>query len=400
MNNLSEESVLRRSELLLSAEYQKPEDETGEIIAGIWQRVLNVDLVGLHDDFFEIGGDSLGASVLAGELESRFHCKFSPSHIVEASTVATQIAYIERQKEKQKNFSCTIPSNLIVFNEGGRKTPLFIVHGAVGFTIYDKRFLEGIDKDQPIVFIEAPGLDGKESPLERIETMAEYYLRAMRQIAPEGNWLLAANCSGGLIAMEMCRQAEGSGEKVSQLMLIDPLPHLFLTPRQKQWRRLKKKWRIPRLKSLRTEWKQMTQFLKNYLSRGDDKEAAAYESSLDDRSWRQSKLETRFRMRADGQQTSWVPSETIYSAEAMRQVSRSFGKAVREYALPGWEGRVFVLRSSDSNRDADILNTYFPNAKSRSTPYSHHNLFTDGLPDILKFLNDAINAASGEPFLL
>jgi len=398
MSNLDETSVLRRSELFLSTDYQKPEGEVEEAVAGIWRRVMNVDSVGVHDDFFEIGGDSLAAAVLASELESRFGCKFSPSNMIEASTVAEQVAYIERQREKQGDSSCAIPSNLIVCNAEGKKAPLFIVHGAVGFTIYDRRFMEGFDKDQPVIFIEAPGLDGKEPPLESIETMAEQYLYAMRQVAPEGNCLLAANCAGGLIAMEMCRQAEKAGENISRLMLIDPMPRLFRTPRQKCWLHYRKRWRAAaRPKRFRSGWKQLRLSVKNYLSRDDEGELA-YEASLDARRRRQSKLETRIRMRVGEEQSSLFPSETAYSAEAMRQVSRSFSKMIREYAASRWEGQAFVLRSSDSSGNIAVLNAYIPNAKVRIASYPHRNLFTDGISDVQIFLNDVIAADSWEAF--
>jgi thioesterase domain-containing protein/acyl carrier protein len=392
MNDLDEESVLQRSELYLSTDYQKPEGEVAETIAGTWQRVLNVDLVGVNDDFFEIGGDSLAATVLASELEKHFLCKFSPSSMIEASTVATQTAYIEQQKPARP-----VPDNFIMCNAEGKRAPLFIVHGAIGYTVYDRCFLEGFDKDQPIVFIEAPGLNGKESPLECIEKFAERYLRAIRQVAPEGNWLLAANCAGGLIALEICKQAERAGERISRLMLIDPMPRLFRTPRQIFWLQWKKRWRAPMPARFRSGWKRLRLSLQNYLSRDDESELA-YEVSLDARKQRQSLLEARIRMRVGEQKSSLIPSEIAYNAEAMRQVSHSFSKAIHDYASPRWEGEAFVFRGSESSRNLDVFNTYIPNAKIRISSYPHRNLFTDGILDVQKFLNDVIAADSRGTF--
>ncbi len=392
MNNPAEESVLQRSELYLSTDYQKPEGEVAETIAGTWQRVLNVDLVGIHDDFFEIGGDSLTATVLASELEKHFHCKFSPSSMVEASTVTTQAAYIEQQKAARP-----VPDNFIMCNAEGKRAPLFIVHGAIGYTVFDRCFLEGFDKDQPVIFIEAPGLNGKESPLECIGKFAKRYLRAIRQVAPEGNWLLAANCAGGLIAMEMCRQAERTGERISRLMLIDPMPRLFRTPRQIFWLQWKKRWRVPMPARFRSGWKRLRLSLQNYLSRDDESELA-YEASLDARKQRQSLLEDRIRMRVGDQKSSLIPSEIAYNAEAMRQVSRSFHKAIQDHASPRWEGQAFVLRGNESSQNLDVLNAYIPNVKIRISSYPHRNLFADGILDVQKFLNDAIAADTEETF--
>jgi len=392
MKKLSEEPAMRRSELLLSTGYVEPQGDIGETLAGIWRRVLNIDLVGLHDDFFEVGGDSLGASVIAGEIESLFGCKFSPSLLVTASTVAAQVSYVEQQRNRQQS-GLSVPSNLIVCNASGRKPPLFIVHGAIGFTFYDKRFMEGFDKDQPVVFIEAIGLDGREPPLDCLKTIAVRYLDALRQVAPEGNWLLAANCAGGLIAMEMCRLAALQGEVVSRLMLVDPMPRLFKNEYQIRWRRWCRRWRSPLPKRWREAWKQ---FWQKARGSNDDSEQAAYDVALDVRKHRQSDLEMSIRMRTGQQESTLVPSQIAYSAEAMRQVSRNFGTAVENYAVSRWEGKVFILRSSDSCGNIGVLNTYLPNAEVRIVSCSHHRLFTDGLSDIQKFLNDMITADLGK----
>ena len=39
--------------------YKAPQNELEEQLVQIWKRVLDVDTVGIHDDFFDLGGDSL-----------------------------------------------------------------------------------------------------------------------------------------------------------------------------------------------------------------------------------------------------------------------------------------------------------------------------------------------------
>lgn len=411
MTDMNQEPLLRRSDLMLSAPYQKPEGGIGQAVADVWQRVLNVDLVGMQDDFFEIGGDSLMASALSAGLESRFDCRFSPGNIVEASTVATQIAFIERQLEKQKDVAGATPSNLTVCNERGRKAPLFILHGAIGFTLYDKRFLEGFDKERPVVFIEAIGLDGKETPLEHIESIAERYLAAVRQIAPAGNWLLAANCAGGLIALEMCQQADRSGDKVSRLLLVDPMPQIFRTAFQTYIRWLRK--RLPRIfiKTAFQEyiWRSKKRWLahiprqvRSFAGRSsdqDDNEQVAYEEFLEKRRKKQSRMEDKIRQRAGEVPNSMVSSQVAYSAEAMRGVSQGLEKAFKRYASSRWNGPTFVLASDDRSRHMGTLRSYFPCAKFRLTSYDHRSLFTQGLLDIPKFFNDSLDPDAENSFL-
>src|SRR5205085_446835 len=45
------------------AGYAPPRTMTEEVVAGIWEDVLKLERAGVHDHFFEVGGDSLLATV-------------------------------------------------------------------------------------------------------------------------------------------------------------------------------------------------------------------------------------------------------------------------------------------------------------------------------------------------
>jgi amino acid adenylation domain-containing protein len=52
----------------LSVPYVAPGNETEQILANIWQELLGIQQVGIHDDFFELGGDSLKAVNLVSRI--------------------------------------------------------------------------------------------------------------------------------------------------------------------------------------------------------------------------------------------------------------------------------------------------------------------------------------------
>lgn len=56
----------------ISTVYVAPRTDTELKIAAVWQRVLGVEKVGLNDDFFELGGDSLNIVQLNNELKQIF----------------------------------------------------------------------------------------------------------------------------------------------------------------------------------------------------------------------------------------------------------------------------------------------------------------------------------------
>ncbi|WNV87578.1 non-ribosomal peptide synthetase [Umezawaea sp. Da 62-37] len=51
----------------LAQQYVAPVGATEEVLAGIWQRVLGVDRVGRHDNFFDLGGDSIRSIQVLGQ---------------------------------------------------------------------------------------------------------------------------------------------------------------------------------------------------------------------------------------------------------------------------------------------------------------------------------------------
>jgi amino acid adenylation domain-containing protein len=71
---------------LLAAEASSP--VSGEGLAGLWGEVLGVSEVGPEDDFFDLGGDSRLALVLAGEVLKRFDTEASPGRLLACRTVA------------------------------------------------------------------------------------------------------------------------------------------------------------------------------------------------------------------------------------------------------------------------------------------------------------------------
>lgn len=391
----ADKPVLKRTELGLSTPYCQPKIEAEQSVAEIWQAVLNVDQIGIEDDFFEIGGDSLAATILASVLESQTGVKFSPSDIIEYSTVARQAVFLELQRNERSRPVNTLPSYLNLFNSSGTKKPLFVIHGGSGFTLYGKNFLDGLGRDQPVGFIEAPGLDGKGPRFKSIKEYAECYLDAIRRAAPEGEWQIAANCLGGIIAIEMCLQAEKQGERVSRLILIDP-PNL----REKHLKNQRKKIRSFIRDKFRSTWLKTRRFRHinvtgcntsgavSDVSVDYDEEAAAYDEEIE----RRAKLQENFDKNVSRRLKGTVPSRITYNTEAMRLVSHDLHAAILEYEFHKWYGNAFLLACRDRSRNLKFWKRCLPNIQFQTAKdFDHYGVFHDGLPLMLAFLRNAMS---------
>jgi len=77
-----------------------PEDFTAtesgieQFIVNIWQELLGVEPIGIHDDFFKLGGHSLLGTQVLARLRERFKVDISLRTIFEASTPAELAQYI------------------------------------------------------------------------------------------------------------------------------------------------------------------------------------------------------------------------------------------------------------------------------------------------------------------
>ncbi|MFF2089443.1 amino acid adenylation domain-containing protein [Paenibacillus sp. NPDC058174] len=76
-----------------------PRDEMEEVIAAIWKEVLGepAGTIGIHDDFFEIGGHSLKAAVLAGKLQQATGAAVPLSLLFELTSIAEMAAWLKER---------------------------------------------------------------------------------------------------------------------------------------------------------------------------------------------------------------------------------------------------------------------------------------------------------------
>jgi amino acid adenylation domain-containing protein len=80
----------------LAASYVAPRDPDEEILAGIWTQLLQVQQVGIHDDFFALGGHSLLATQLVSRVRNVFQVEVALRQLFDKPTIAGLVAEIKR----------------------------------------------------------------------------------------------------------------------------------------------------------------------------------------------------------------------------------------------------------------------------------------------------------------
>jgi amino acid adenylation domain-containing protein len=71
----------------LNTPFVAPRNPTEEKLAQIWSEVLDLDEVGVYDSFFDLGGDSLKATLMSFRVFDEFHVELSMLFFIETPTV-------------------------------------------------------------------------------------------------------------------------------------------------------------------------------------------------------------------------------------------------------------------------------------------------------------------------
>lgn len=179
----------------------------------IWADTLNLPQVGIHDDFFELGGDSfMGVDLLMRVIEEFGADHLTLSSIIEAPTV---VRFAKLVETKDNHFSCLVP-----LRSTGSRPIFFLVPGAGGNVLSLSQYLQFLPQEQPIWCLQAPGLDGSE-PAKTVHEIAALHTTAIRNLQPAGPYYLGGASHGGTIALEIAQQLLSAGEEVRLLFMQD-----------------------------------------------------------------------------------------------------------------------------------------------------------------------------------
>jgi len=230
-----------KTNLNLQQDYLAASDDIQQKLVAVWEKAFGIQPIGIKDDFFDLGGNSLMATFMVGEIEKLFDTKLNQAVFFEASTIE-QLAAIIAQKE-------TASENVVKINQNGKKTPLFIISNT---SFLYQEMIENLDIEQPIYIIK--------EELAKTSEMASACLQQMRSIQPNGPYYIMGHSYEGLVSYEIARQLQELNEQVAFLGMLDSaIPEVENRARNKtslykRYRRLKTVFQLP--------WKDIINFFK------------------------------------------------------------------------------------------------------------------------------------------
>ena len=82
----------------VEATYVAPQKEIERTIAAVWQEVLQIEKVGIHHNFFDLGGQSLAIARVIGKLQEVFAKKLSIVDLFQYPTISSMAQYLSREE--------------------------------------------------------------------------------------------------------------------------------------------------------------------------------------------------------------------------------------------------------------------------------------------------------------
>lgn len=207
-----------------------PRDDVEERLAAVWRETLASGAVGIHQDFFKIGGHSLLALELAARISKEFGREFPLAQVFAATTIAEQGALLQASQEVSKR--AMVPLNSSV---GQERLP---IHCLCGVNLYQSLAV-ALGDEQPVQAMYVPEEEAlfgggqmaeNYDPQEALGVLAKAYWEMIRADRGDGPVRLMGFCFGGALAYEVALLAEAEGVPVAQLVLLDAVI----------WKRLKR----------------------------------------------------------------------------------------------------------------------------------------------------------------
>lgn len=301
-----------------------PDSEMESKLAAIWERVLEIKPIGIEDNFFDLGGDSLLAAQLFAEIEMAFNKKLPLSILYTAGNIHEQ-AVILHQKKLEADWS-----PIVKVRAAGSKPAIFCFPGKGGNPIRFRHLSQHLGEEQPVYMLQSRGLSGTVTPYVRMEDIAADFKKSIQEVQPKGPYYLIGSSGGGMVAYEIAQQFITAGEEVRVLAFVDSYGPSYLK-------------RQPSTKRLLQRVYKLTQFIGKHIAnlRVATREGKRkYVSHYIKEGWRRvkglPKMLSAIIMQARGAKLS----------PELVEVEKANLKAYIEYQPKPYPGRVILFRAS------------------------------------------------------
>ncbi|PSL44995.1 amino acid adenylation domain-containing protein [Chitinophaga niastensis] len=216
-----------------SAEYTAPRNKLEEKLGLIWQEILGKEKIGIKDNFFESGGNSLLVIRLIWAIRKELDMEVSTIDVFSCPTIALLSGILEQRNNSEvlSDIGTEANKHVLLLNKGKKEYPLFIAPGTTGICDAYFELAAALNDVGAVYGLYMEGLFEGEQPLDSITAIAAKNIAWMKEIQPVGPYRLVGHSFGGIVAYEMTKQLESNGEKMDLVAILDTV---VLSGKEKQ----------------------------------------------------------------------------------------------------------------------------------------------------------------------
>jgi enterobactin synthetase component F len=197
-------------------------------VAACVAKVVHVDANALSpdDDFFALGGDSLGAAELTRLMRETLDVDMDLGAVFTQPTVAGLARWVEARRADAADAADRQSLHpLIQLREGGSdQPPLVCVHPAGGLAWCYHGIVRRLAPGRTVLGLQARALDAGTRPPASLDELADDYIALVTAAVGDGPMHLLGWSIGGIIAQAMAARLEAAGREVGVLAVLDAYP--------------------------------------------------------------------------------------------------------------------------------------------------------------------------------
>ncbi|WP_276166306.1 non-ribosomal peptide synthetase [Zobellia alginiliquefaciens] len=207
---------------------ERPATELEKKMLAIWKEVLDLSEIGLHENFFDIGGDSI-LSIQVISKAKAVDMQLSPNQLFECQTISELVRNLELKSVREEEIlNGTKFKHLVPIRSKGAKPPLFCLHSGGTHFFYYNEFANHLKENRPVYALQASGHEDQLTLHRSVHEMAVSFIQEIKKVQPNGPYHFIAYCYNTAIGMEVVRLLDESSDKPNLIVADTMADYLSL----------------------------------------------------------------------------------------------------------------------------------------------------------------------------
>lgn len=208
--------------------FAAPRTDVEGKLARVWAEVLGLSQVGIHDNFFDIGGHSLTAVQVVSRIQRMTAHPISLVDFFKAPTIASLTERISGQ-------AWSSASPMVVLQAGQAELPIFCFDPTGTHVSAYQPLAYALGEERPVYGLALNWIFSEPWTRLSMDLIVSRFTSIIHEQQPSGPYYLLGWSNGGGIALAVARELERQGQSVAFLGILDTQPHLGLVSTDSVW---------------------------------------------------------------------------------------------------------------------------------------------------------------------